>query len=71
MSAPLLNPRKRRLWDNVHVCPKCEHVLYLSEIDLMTVTTGIVDCSKCGWSGPIEIQIVERERPLKQSLIQR
>jgi predicted RNA-binding Zn-ribbon protein involved in translation (DUF1610 family) len=71
MNVPLLRPSEGRHWESVHVCPECEHVLYLAEIDLIVVTTGIVDCPKCGWSGPIEIQIVERERPLQPSLIQR
>ncbi len=62
---------ENKQWGSVHKCPKCGHVLNLSEIDLMTVTTGIVDCLKCGWSGPIEIQIVERERPLQPALILR
>jgi hypothetical protein len=30
-----------------------------SEIDLRTVTTGIVECPRCEWVGPIEIQIAE------------
>jgi hypothetical protein len=35
--------------------------LKLGDIDLMAVTTGIVDCPHCGWAGQIEIQIVERK----------
>jgi uncharacterized protein (UPF0212 family) len=46
----------------VYTCHQCGHVLNLSEIDLMTVMTGMVDCPKCAWTGPIEIQIVEREK---------
>jgi len=45
-------------WESVHVCPKCGHFINLSEIDLRTVTTGIVDCPRCEWVGQIEIQIV-------------
>ena len=48
-------------WESVHICPKCGHVINLAEIDLRTITTGIVECPLCGWSGRIEIQIVEVE----------
>jgi hypothetical protein len=46
-------------WESVHVCPKCGHILNLALIDLKAITTGIVDCPKRDWSGPIEIQIVD------------
>ena len=49
----------KQVWESVHVCPKCAFVINLSEIDLRTVTTGIVECPRCQWSGPIEIQIVQ------------
>ena len=49
----------RGVWESVHVCPKCAFILNLSQIDLRTVTTGIGECPRCEWVGPIEIQIVE------------
>jgi predicted RNA-binding Zn-ribbon protein involved in translation (DUF1610 family) len=48
----------KRQWESVHICPMCAFVINLSQIDLRTVTTGIVDCPRCGWVGPIEIEIV-------------
>jgi hypothetical protein len=47
-------------WRSVHVCPKCDHIVDLAEIDLKAATTGIIVCSKCDWSGPIEIEILEK-----------
>jgi predicted RNA-binding Zn-ribbon protein involved in translation (DUF1610 family) len=49
--------------DSAHKCPQCGHVLKLADIDLKAATTGIVVCPNCNWSGPIDIQIVERIRP--------
>jgi ribosomal protein L37AE/L43A len=46
-------------WESVHVCPTCEHVINLAEIDLKAITTGIVACPNCDWSGPIEITITD------------
>jgi transcription elongation factor Elf1 len=54
------NPKK---WDSVHKCPQCGHILKLDEIDLKAATTGIVICRNCDYSGPIEIQVIEREKP--------
>jgi predicted RNA-binding Zn-ribbon protein involved in translation (DUF1610 family) len=56
-----LNPDKQSQWESVHVCPKCGFVFNLSQIDMRTVTTGIVECPRCQWNGPVEIQIVEME----------
>jgi ssDNA-binding Zn-finger/Zn-ribbon topoisomerase 1 len=49
----------KKHWWSVHVCPKCAFVTNLSEIDLKTVTTGIINCPRCDWSGPVEIKIAE------------
>jgi transcription elongation factor Elf1 len=51
---------QRKLLDSMHICPQCGHAIRLNDIDLKAVTTGIVVCSKCDWSGQIQIQIVER-----------
>lgn len=56
------NPTGQRHWESVHVCPKCGYALNLAAIDLGAITTGIVDCPNCDWSGAIEIQIVESDR---------
>lgn len=45
-------------WESAHVCPNCGHILNLAEIDMRAITTGIVSCPKCDWSGKIEIKIV-------------
>ena len=50
-------------WDAAHKCPRCCHALRLADFDLKAVTTGIVACPNCDWSGPIEIQIIERGKP--------
>ncbi|AXC13754.1 hypothetical protein ACPOL_4482 [Acidisarcina polymorpha] len=49
----------KKHWESVHICPRCACITNLSEIDLRTVTTGIVECPRCHWSGPIEIEIAE------------
>ncbi len=47
-------------WESVHVCPNCGQVINLSELDMKAITTGIVTCSSCDWSGQIEIQVVDQ-----------
>jgi transcription elongation factor Elf1 len=47
-------------WESVHVCPSCGHVANLAELDMQAITTGIVTCPDCGWSGQIEIQVVDQ-----------
>jgi hypothetical protein len=61
MAKQLPNTNELKQWDSVHRCPRCGHALKLGDIDLMAVTTGIVDCPHCGRAGQIEIQIVERK----------
>jgi hypothetical protein len=45
-------------WESVHVCQNCDLAINLSEIDLRAVTTGIVSCSRCEWTGRLDIQII-------------
>ena len=45
-------------WESVHVCPNCGTAINLADINFHEVTTGIVLCPRCEWSGRIEIQIV-------------
>jgi hypothetical protein len=45
-------------WESVHICPNCEQVINLADIDLRAITTGIVSCPRCDWAGRIEIKIV-------------
>lgn len=52
------SPRKKH-WESAHLCPGCGFVINLAEIDLRAITTGILLCSRCEWSGQIEIQIVD------------
>ncbi len=47
-------------WESAHVCPNCGHVINLTELDLTAITTGIVVCPACDWSGRIEIQIIDQ-----------
>jgi hypothetical protein len=47
-------------WESVHVCPNCGFIINLAELDLQAVTTGIVTCPSCAWSGQIEIQVVNQ-----------
>jgi hypothetical protein len=56
------NPLPNTQWESVHICPRCEHILSLEEMDLRTITTGIVECPKCQWAGPIEIQVTDLHR---------
>ena len=50
-------------FESVHVCPNCGLGINLADLDLRTITTGVVDCHRCGWSGRIEISIVETDEP--------
>lgn len=59
MSAQTPDPSEKKHWESVHICPKCEHILNLAEIDLKTITTGIVSCPNCEWTGPIEIRVMD------------
>jgi transcription elongation factor Elf1 len=47
-------------WESVHVCPNCGHIVNLAELDLRAITTGIISCQSCDWSGQIEIQIIDQ-----------
>ncbi len=50
-------------WESDHLCPKCDHALNLEDADLEAVTTGIATCPKCEWAGPINLKIVQEEKP--------
>jgi len=66
MGARGANSEDGQSWESVHVCPNCGHVINLAQLDLRAVTTGIVTCPSCDWSGQIEIQVVDqvpRKRP--------
>ena len=62
MSGGTSNASKKKSWGSVHVCPQCRSTIRLDDIDLKAVTTRIVNCPLCDWSGQLEIEIVERER---------
>jgi Sigma-70 region 2 len=49
-------------WESAHVCPSCEYVIPLADLDMGAVTTGIVSCPRCDWSGRIEIRVVNANR---------
>jgi hypothetical protein len=46
---------------SVHVCLHCGLSIELKNIGLRGGTTGLVTCPNCEWSGPVEIQIVDKE----------
>lgn len=54
------NNNDEHSWESVHVCPRCCKVINLCELDMRAITTGIVICPSCEWSGQIEIQIVDQ-----------
>jgi len=60
MEPQLQETNEKKQWDSAHECPDCGHVINLRDMDLKDVATGIVTCPNCGWSGPVEIQIIER-----------
>jgi hypothetical protein len=43
------------------VCPECGLSIELKDIGLTEVTTGLITCPKCDWSGQIEIEIIEKK----------
>jgi hypothetical protein len=63
MVSPAGNDRPEKQLEHVHVCPKCDLVLGPDKIELCSIVTGIITCPKCDWSGPINLQIVEKKRP--------
>lgn len=40
----------RKQWESGRKCFQCGYVINLGEIDLRTITTGIIACPKCDWS---------------------
>jgi hypothetical protein len=48
-------------WEHVHLCPKCGHALHPDQIELGSIVLGVITCPKCEWSGPINLQIVEKK----------
>jgi predicted RNA-binding Zn-ribbon protein involved in translation (DUF1610 family) len=46
---------------SAHVCPRCGFSIDLKDIGLRVGTTGLLTCPKCDWSGPVEIQIVDKD----------
>jgi len=55
------NRNGQKQWESVHQCPKCGHTLNLGEMDLRAISTGMIVCPRCEWSGPVRIEIVEPE----------
>jgi hypothetical protein len=46
------------IWVHVHLCPQCEQVVLAENIAHVAITTGVMTCTECEWSGPINLQIV-------------
>jgi len=53
------NSSNQAHWESVHICPRCGQIINLEQMDLKTITTGIVECPKCDWRGPVEIQVAD------------
>ncbi len=53
------NGDSRRHQENVDVCPRCAVAVNLSQAALPTVTSGMIECPRCEWVGPVEIQVAE------------
>jgi hypothetical protein len=51
----------RKDWEHVHVCAKCGNMLHPDEIELGSIVLGVITCPRCEWSGPINLQIIERK----------
>ncbi len=48
-------------WEHIHRCPQCEHIVKGEDIPHSAIATGILTCSDCGFSGPINLQIVPED----------
>lgn len=42
---------------HVHVCVYCGHARRREEVDNREITAGILHCPKCGFDGPLNIEI--------------
>jgi len=56
-------PGTKKDWEHVHRCVKCGHTLNPDQIELGSIMLGVITCPGCEWSGPINLQIVERHNP--------
>ena len=53
---------REKRWISAHMCPKCGLIIDLANIDFKAITTGMLTCPRCDWSGPIGIEIVDADR---------
>lgn len=61
MEAKQPHKDEKRLKTSAHVCPQCGFSINLRDLGLRGGATGLVTCPQCDWSGPIEIQIIDKE----------
>ena len=54
-------PNESKRWTSAHTCPQCGFSINLKDLGLREGATGLVTCPKCEWSGPVEIQIIDKE----------
>jgi predicted RNA-binding Zn-ribbon protein involved in translation (DUF1610 family) len=56
-------PRRemRRVKASAHVCPQCGFSINLRDLGLRGGATGLVTCPQCDWSGPVEVQIIDKD----------
>jgi len=57
------NTSEEKEWEHAHLCPKCGHILGPELIELNSIVLGVITCPKCEWSGPINLQIVQKKNP--------
>jgi hypothetical protein len=55
------NASDEKKWEHAHVCSKCGHILGPDLIELNSIVLGVITCPKCEWSGPINLQIIEKK----------
>jgi len=55
------NKDESRQMESAHVCPQCGTPILIENIGLREMTTGIITCPKCDWSGKINIQIIRND----------
>ena len=48
-------------WEHAHRCPQCGHVVKSDDIPYEAIVAGIITCVNCGWSGPINIDIIPED----------
>ena len=48
-------------WEHAHQCRRCGALMRINDIDPHTISLGIITCSQCEMSGPINVVIVDQQ----------